>query len=224
MPQVSRMEKPPPPALRRGVIVVSMKDWPPRDNPVACLPFLCERATEYPEIFLIVVEESKRPLLLRNAARRIGAPYLVCERTRTGGQFLAMLAAGLGLPAPRLVGELRDLVEERLNQRPRTIVMDYAERLNRAALSMVLDLHKSREHRGGGVSFVLASGEQSLLKHVEAVDCGSSFTSHCVWYTPGCEATARMRKRWEQLSALLAPPPIPFPSSRKRSPRTTRDD
>ena len=191
-------------------IMQRMPHIPDQSDPVAYLPWRCEMSVRVGQILVAVVDDSVRAVLLRNTARRLGAPYIVCRPLKSPRQFLEFLAEGLDFRAPRNRHDLWDNLKERLHREPRLVVLDSAELLTRTSLKIILDFHKMEEHRHRQVAFVLASGDQRLLKLVDAIDRDGSFIRHCAYYIPGCQPTKKMREDAEALRAALAPPTVPF--------------
>ena len=161
--------------------------WPDPNDVIAHVAWRCEVSAETGQIFVLVLPEPIRSVVLRNVAGRMKAHFLTCEPCRSSRQFLEFLARGLG--AKRLPHDTYDLwgiVAQEVSRHPRIVFLDSAEHLTRSNLEVVLDLHKQDDPQTCGVAFVLASSHRRLLQRIDAADSEGSFVSHCWYYRCGC--------------------------------------
>lgn len=191
-----------------------MKESNPK-NPIAYLPHACEEVMELGMILIVVLEDNVRRILLPTIANRMEAPYVICGPKGSFKQFREQLANALGILPSRNVHQMWEDIYGKLSMPPRLAFLDEAHHLTKSCLLSLLDLHKRDEDRYGhrGIAFVLASGKQQLLKRVDAVDHGSYFSSHAMYYVSACKLTRPMIAKLQMLNDVfdaIASKPLPF--------------
>ena len=115
------------------------------DHPVVWIRWHCDVAVESGGIAVIVVESDRtRTLTLRNAARDVGGVFLTCHATRSGKQFLRLVAESLSIRGSDLDSfELYEKVRDALGGSKTPLFFDRAELLTNVPLEMVLEIVKS---------------------------------------------------------------------------------
>ena len=123
-------------------------------------------------VVIVLADDAERARLLHEHATNRGGTLLKCDRWRTDKQFLNALAGVLGVRETRITYDMFHRIIDALNDDPRPLFFDHAERLRPGAFSRLRSIYDQV-----GVLIVMAGGTPKLIDKTDDREQGGQFFS-----------------------------------------------
>lgn len=127
-------------------------------------------------VVIVLADDAERGRLLREHAANRGGVFLTCERWKTDKQFLSALAGVLGVQETRTTYDLFHRILDALNDDPRPLFLDHAERLKTGMLSYFRSVYDE-----ASVLIVMAGATSKLLHRTDDTQRDGTFWSRCTF-------------------------------------------
>jgi len=123
-------------------------------------------------VVVVLADDEQRGSLLRQEATDSGGVYLTCERWTTPKRFIAAMAGALGLSENGTAGEIKRRIFVALDDNPRPLFFDHAERLRPRMFGSIRSIHDQ-----ASVLIVMAGATTKLIDLTDDRQQGGQFFS-----------------------------------------------